>query len=94
MYATMRSYAGAQGLADEIVRRQDEIKSIINEIQGFRAYYLISTDDGSTVSVGVFDDQAGAEESTRRAREWLQANLPDMAGTPPQVSSGEVVVQF
>ncbi len=94
MYATVRSYAGPQGFGDELVKRQDEVKSLIQGISGFRAYYLIRTDQGGVVTVSVYDDQAGAEESTRTAAEWVRTNLPDMGVDPPQVSSGEVGIQF
>jgi heme-degrading monooxygenase HmoA len=94
MYATVRNYAGPQGFGDELVKRQDEVKSLIQGISGFRAYYLIKTDQGGVVTVSVYDDQAGADESTRVAAEWVRTNLPDMGVDPPQVSSGEVGIQF
>jgi hypothetical protein len=93
VYVTVRNYAGTRDLADELVKKEDEVRSLITGIQGFQAYYLIKTADGEAVSVSVYDDQAGAEESTRMAREWLQSNLPDLAVSPPQVFGGEVVIQ-
>jgi heme-degrading monooxygenase HmoA len=94
MYATVRNYAGPPGFGDELVKREDEVKSLIQGISGFRAYYLIKTDQGSVVTVSVYDDQAGAEESTRQAAEWVRTNLPGMGVDPPQVASGEVGIQF
>ena len=92
MYVTIRNYAGTSGLADELVKSEDEVKNLISGIQGFQAYYLLKTADGDAVSVSVFDDQAGAEQSTQTAREWLLSNLPDLAVSPPQVFGGEVVI--
>jgi heme-degrading monooxygenase HmoA len=94
MYATVRSYAGPEGFGDELVKREDEVRSLLQGISGFRAYYLIKTDQGGVVTVSVYDDQAGAEESTRQAAEWVRTNLPDMEVNPPQVSSGEVGIQL
>jgi heme-degrading monooxygenase HmoA len=94
MYATVRNYAGPRGFGDELVKREDEVKRLIQGISGFRAYYLIKTDQGGVVTVSVYDDQAGAEESTRTAAEWIRTNLPDMGVDPPQVSSGEVGIHF
>ncbi len=34
---------------------------------GFRAYYLVRPSEGEAVTISVFDDQRGGEESTRRA---------------------------
>jgi heme-degrading monooxygenase HmoA len=94
MYATVRNYAGPPEFGDELVKREDEVKSLIQGISGFRAYYLIKTDQGGVVTVSVYDDQAGAEESTRTAAEWVRTNLPDMGVDPPQVSAGEVGIHF
>jgi heme-degrading monooxygenase HmoA len=93
MYATIRNYAGNAGLADALVEHQDEVRSVVGEIDGFRAYYLLKTADGAA-SISVFDDEAGASESTRAAGAWVAENLPDHAGTAPQVTSGEVVISF
>jgi heme-degrading monooxygenase HmoA len=93
MYATIRNYPGASGFADALVENQDEVRQIITGIDGFRAYYLIKTADGAA-SISVFDDEAGASESTRAAGEWVRENLSEHAGTPPQVTSGEVVIGF
>ena len=93
MYATIRSYAGNQGLADALVENESAVKGIVSGIDGFKAYYLLKTADGAA-SISVFDDEAGATESTRAAGEWVRENLPDHAGTPPQVTSGEVVIDF
>lgn len=93
MYATIRTYSGRQGMADALVENQSEVKQVITGIDGFRAYYLVKTADGAA-SISVFDDEAGASESTRAAAEWVRENLPEHAGTPPQVTSGEVVIDF
>jgi hypothetical protein len=87
MYATVRNYAGPERFAEELVKRQDEVKGLIQGISGFRAYYMVRTDEGGAVSISVYDDQAGAEESTRQAADWVRTNLPDLGVSPPQVSS-------
>jgi heme-degrading monooxygenase HmoA len=94
MYATVRNYAGPERFAEELAKRQDEVKSLLEGIAGFQAYYMVRTDEGGAVSVSVFDDQAGAEESTRQAADWVRTNLSDLGVSPPQVSSGEVVIHF
>jgi hypothetical protein len=93
MYATVRVYSGSSELADALVENESEVKRIINQIGGFKAYYLVRTADGAA-SVSVFDDQSGAEESNRAAAEWIRANLPDLSASAPQISAGEVVVSF
>ena len=91
MYATVRVYEASPDLADELAGRADEIKQLLSGIDGFEAYYLVRT-DGGAVSVSVYDSKAGTDESNSVAAERLRENLPDVAGTTPQISAGEVVV--
>ncbi len=44
------------------------------------------------MSISVYDDESGAEESNRAAAAWIRENLPDVSGSSPQVSAGEVVI--
>ena len=89
MYVTIRSYTGRE-LADALATREDDIRGIITTIAGFRAYYLVETTDGNAVTISVFDDEAGAEESTRAAAAWVAENMADFHPSPPQVTTGEV----
>ena len=91
MYATVRTYSGAPELADALVSNEAAVKSLISGIDGFKAYYLIRTSDGA-VSISVYDNEAGATESTSAASTWIRENLPDLGVTAPQVSAGEVVI--
>lgn len=91
MYAVIRSYPGNREFADALVENESDVKRIISGIDGFRAYYLIKTDDGAA-SISVFDDRNGAEESSRQAGDWLRENLGNMSIGPPGVTAGEVVI--
>lgn len=91
MYATVRRYAGSPELADVLAARQDEVLGIVSQVPGFRGYYLIRDKD-ATISVSVYDDEAGARQSTEAAANWFRENMPDWAGAGPEVSGGEVVV--
>ncbi len=92
MYATIRSYSGGD-LADVLVEREDEVREVITSIDGFRSYYALRT-PGGTTTISVFDDQAGAEASTKAAAAWMSESLPDASFGAPQVTTGEVAVSF
>ena len=91
MYAVVRRYTNAKALGDALVARQDEVNELLGSIPGFVTWYAVRTMDG-LATVTVCQDQAGAAESTRRAAEWVKANLPDAALTPPEISEGEVIM--
>ena len=65
--------------------------SIISQVPGFVAYYFIDAGDGVMVSMSVYENQAGADESNELAREWVAENLAALLPHPPQISEGDVV---
>ena len=93
MFATIRVYSGAGELADALVENESAVKQLISEIDGFQAYYLVRTADGAA-SVSVYDNQAGATASDEAARSWVAENLPELNVAAPEVSAGEVVINF
>lgn len=93
MFAAIRSYPESGDFADALAARESEVGEVISSIPGFRAYYLLRTADGAT-TISVFEDEAGAEESTRAAAAWLAENLADVSPGAPQVTTGEVTLSF
>ena len=93
MYASIRAYAGNRDLADTLAERSEDVRQLISGINGFKAYYLLKIDEGTT-TISVFEDQAGAEESNRVAAAWLAENLPDLKVAAPYVTAGEVLLAF
>ena len=93
MYAVIRAYSGNRDLADTLAEHTDDIRQVIGGIKGFKAYYLLKLSEG-TSTVSVFEDQEGAEESSRRAAAWLAENLPNLSVAAPYVTAGEVLVGF
>ena len=91
MHAAIRWYGGNLELADQLASRAEEVKAVIGGIAGFQAYYLVRV-EGGTVTISVFDDQAGADESNRAAAAWLRDNMPEVSVAPPAVSAGEVLL--
>ncbi|MCA9863956.1 MAG: hypothetical protein KC432_13080 [Thermomicrobiales bacterium] len=64
---------------------------LVREIPGFIAYFGSSDGEaGAQAYVGVFDDQAGADESTRIAGEWLTENDYAFFTGEPTVAEGVI----
>ena len=93
MHAVIRAYPGNSELADALVQHEDDVRQVIGGINGFKGYYVLKLAEG-TSTVSVFDDEQGAEESSRAAAAWLKENLPDLKVEAPYVTSGEVVLGF
>jgi hypothetical protein len=93
MYTTCRIYSNASELADLVEKYRTEVEGIMREVKGFQSYYLVRTTDGFT-SITVCDDQAGAEETNRRAADWIKSRATGMTTTPPQIVAGSTTIAF
>ena len=93
MHAAIRQYQVDPGSVDEIIRGVNEgLVPILKDVSGFRAYYALDAGGGRIASVSVFEDRAGAEESSRKAADWIRENMASLFPNPPEVLQGEVVV--
>lgn len=92
MHAVVRKYKNPK-LIETLDQRKSEIESLIRPVPGFVAYYLIKSSDGGA-SITVCDDKTGTDASVKLAAEWIRQNAPDAAGTPPEVTEGEVILQL
>ena len=95
MHATIRRYEAIDKTrTTELVKKaQDTLRPQLSELPGFSGYYLIDAGNGVFSSVGFFDTEAQADESTRVASNWVrQENLEKALPNPSKVTSGKVVV--
>jgi hypothetical protein len=90
-YLAIRQYQLAPGHTMEELAALVEsgFMPILQQVPGFWEFFLVETSEG-VLSVSVFADQAGAEESTRRAADWVQQNLTGFFTGPPTVTTGSV----
>jgi hypothetical protein len=96
MHATIRRYEAIDtARTSELVQKvQDGLLPRLTEMPGFSGYYLIEAGNGVLSSVGFFDTEAHAEESSRVASTWVrEENLETALPNPPKITSGRVVVQ-
>ena len=93
MFASIRKYSSAPTLADELIKKQDEIKAVLTPIAGFHTFYMIKLGDGA-MTVTLCEDRNGAEESNRVEAIWLKDKLPTFATRPPEITTGEVRIEL
>jgi hypothetical protein len=95
MHAVIRTYsgAGAKQLFDVLEQRKADVEAAIGKVPGLISYSLLRSGDGG-VSVTVCNDKAGADESLKVARDWIQKNAPNTGARPPDVTEGSVILQI
>ena len=95
MHAVVRNYsgAGAKELFDLLEQRKADVEAVIRKVPGLMSYTLLRSDSGG-VSVTVCKDKAGADESLKVAREWIQKNASNTGASPPAVMEGSVIIQI
>ncbi len=97
MYATIRRYTPKgsvdQKTFDDLKHRiEDGFVPIAQEIRGFHGYYAVNVGNKQLVTISLFDDKAGATESTRRAAEFVKKDpMKDQLGSP-EVLEGDLLV--
>jgi heme-degrading monooxygenase HmoA len=92
MFAAIRYYRTDPDSTETVVRRvQEGFVPFIRETPGFVSYFVLTPRQGEIVSVSVFEEQRGAEESNEKAEGWVRQNLNELLPSP-EFAGGEVVV--
>jgi hypothetical protein len=93
-YAVVRRYRLApETEIAELVRRTEEgFVPILEDIDGFVAYYNLDLGDGEGATISFFASEAAAGESTALAAAWVRDNVSDLVQGPPEVIDGPVLL--
>jgi hypothetical protein len=94
MYASVRKYHVTD--APQIARRIDEeFLSIVRDVPGFSAYYVVDAGGGTLVTITLAADSVGAEASAQAAAGWIRDNkdIADLIDGAPDVTNGEILAQ-
>jgi len=92
LYVVVRRYVTDPKSAKELIERiSEEFVPIISKVPGFVSYALLDAGNGTLASISSFQSKAGADESTRRAANWVKT-VSSLVPNPPQVTGGDVVV--
>ncbi len=93
MYMVIRKHK-TEGNTQEIRSKiNKDFVPLISKIKGFVDYYCICPDDHSLISVSVFQDAKGANESVSAAADFVAKNLSKYFLGKPEIFSGEVFAQ-
>ena len=92
MHTVVRAYSGkgARAFIDLLEKHKADVEHEMRAVKGLVSYTLVRSGDGG-FSITVCQDKAGADESVRRAKEWIARNAGSTGVAPPTVSEGVVV---
>ena len=92
MYVAIRRLKVQPGVMDEAVRRiENGFVPILSSVPGFVEYDTVQVEEDVGLSITFFETQEQAEESNRKAAEWVKENLAPLAAGPHHiVAFGEV----
>jgi hypothetical protein len=91
MYAAVRRYEGVTDSREAARLVREGFVPLISQVPGFVAYYFVDAGGSVITSTSIFQDQASAEESSRRAADFVRQQMATMLPNPPQVTVGEVI---
>ena len=96
MYATVRRYEGVTdpGEMVRVLKEEGLVEDVLRQVPGFVNYSAMDAGGGTFMTITVYEDRSGAEESNTRVAEWVQQReFGSLVPPPPQITLGEVVVQ-
>ena len=94
MFVAIRQLKVHSGSIDEAVRRvENGLVPLLRSVPGFVEYDVVQVGEDVGLTISVFETQEQAEESNRRAAEWVKENLAPLAAGPLAILAvGEVRV--
>jgi hypothetical protein len=97
MFLTIRRYSPKNGAINkaslEVLRRQiqEDFLPVIQQIPGFRGYYVVNIDNRELMTLSLCDSTEASEASTRCAADYTLRNPLMYELGRPEVTQGEVL---
>lgn len=95
-YVVIRRYQLLPDAAmDDLVERVTEgFVPIVSQIPGFQEYLFVDAGDGAHLTISLYDDPSGAEQSTQDAADWAAEAVAELIEGPPEVTTGWVRIHI
>jgi hypothetical protein len=94
MFMQIRSYYLKSGTVQEVSELAEEnFAPIIRTIPGFVDYLIVGCEDNRVLSISIFKDRAGLEESKEQALKWNKQNAFSQLPGPPEIIEGEILFE-
>ena len=80
---------------DDVIERVHKgFVPIVSKIPGFQEYIFVDAGEGAHLTISLYDDPSGAEQSTRDAAGWAAENVAELIEGPPEVTAGWVRIHI
>jgi hypothetical protein len=92
-FASVRRYRQGSGSVADLMHMVDELfADRMEEMDGFAAYHALDCGGGEILSISIFRDQSGAEESDDRALAFVREQLKEFDIERTEVLGGAIAV--
>ena len=98
MYATIRRYTAKEAgktkeTFNSLKRRIEEnFVPTLQDVRGFHCYYVLTSNDRELVTISIFENKSGSQESTRRAAEFVRNDPLKDQLSAPEIIEGELLL--
>ncbi|HEY7349814.1 MAG TPA: antibiotic biosynthesis monooxygenase [Ktedonobacterales bacterium] len=93
MYAAIRRGKVKLEKADEVIQHiRESVLPLVRKTPGFLSLYAVRIGEDEIITVSIFETQAGADESSTVAAEWVRTHIAPLLAGPLDISSGEVAI--
>ena len=93
MFAAIRRYKLNAGTHEEFNRVANEVfLPVLTGVPGFVAYYGLDAPGDEWASLSIFESRAAAEESNRRAADYVRDHFRSLVASGPEVLVGDLAV--
>jgi hypothetical protein len=93
LFAAVRRGKAKPGSAAELAKRINEgALPVLTSIAGFKAYYVVYSEDDTVTTLTVYTTKAGAEEANKKILPWIKEHLAPLLAGPPEGMEGSVIV--
>ena len=93
MYASIHRFTGVQGATADGLRAAKQLAAALSRRSGFVSYALLEVDGQMSIAITVFETQTDLAEANQFAEVWVVEQLIGWLSSPPQITTGEIIVQ-
>ena len=93
MYVSIHRFTGGQRATADVLRAAKQLAAALSRRSGFVSYAMLEAANHVGISITVFETQTDLVEANQFAEGWAAEHLTGWSSDPPQIITGEIIVQ-